>query len=378
MALAPLCIAADSLLPTSGDGGSSSCIALDSARHAQPSAGAPAEAQSVPGRADRVKAPLLADKSSSHLEHGAADVQLLDLAASWPELAALRPAASSPNVNRLRCALTSFASHTRVEFASALLEARKASRAAQGVDESALLITIQQGRERHEAALDLLRLGVSAFSAWNIFDKQAAGIFAHITQLVALGPGPASCEPPCIPEVSSDISSFPLTTGCFLAALAAGWSWDLALEAFAHLEKGFFHEDSLTFVAEGSTTSHRQQSWLSSTLVLAGGSSLTFFLAARRIVLFKASFSLMLHQRALASSIALLISGRQTRFLPEYIRLPRDSASGLFDLPTARVTAVVERQDVWLRKLGPLDGTARAIVLGHFSYPRRSWTFAPS
>jgi len=112
--------------------------------------------------------------------------------------------------------------------------------------------------------------------------------------------------------------------------------------------------------------------------VLAGGSSLTFFLAARRIVLVKASFSLMLHQRALASSIALLISGRQTRFLPEYIRLPRDSASGLFDLPTARVTAVVERQDVWLRKLGPLDGTARAIVLGHFSYPRRSWAFAPS
>ena len=53
------------------------------------------------------------------------------LADSWPELAALRAASSSPNIHRLRCAVTSFVSHTRVEFAAALLDARRARFAGQ-------------------------------------------------------------------------------------------------------------------------------------------------------------------------------------------------------------------------------------------------------
>jgi len=71
-------------------------------------------------------------------------------------------------------------------------------------------------------------------------------------------------------------------------------------------------------------------------------------------------------------------NGKPSRWFPPHIRLARDPSTGLFQLPAARVTAVVERASAWRHYLGPLDGVAQSIIDGNFSYPRASWSYVPS
>ena len=102
----------------------------------------------------------LAGSELSLVESSPSGQALMVLTAGWPELAELRPAASLPNVNRLRSAVTSFICNTRVQFAAALFEAGSASSAACEGEQSA----IDLGRARHQAAQDLLRLGITNLS----------------------------------------------------------------------------------------------------------------------------------------------------------------------------------------------------------------------
>lgn len=308
-------------------------------------------------------------------EGGWAFQSLPDLVAAWPELAELRRAASSPNVNRLRCALTALVCNTRVQFVAALLEAGPTALASCPVGRPAQ----ELGQARHQAAQGLLRQGASIFSNWFMSKKHAAHVLEQVEQLVSLGPGLRPCEPPSLPSCVEAHHRFPLTVPCFLAALAEGWQWGTALDAFARIDKGQFFDDFREFTVSGAGSSADSKEWFSSTLYFAGeGSALTIFVASGCIQLVRGTFRLQPQSRAGARPAKLLTSGRPTRFLPDYIRLACDASSGLFELPPTRVTAVVERKGVWLDRLGPLDGTARAVVNGHFFYPRKHWAFAPS
>ena len=376
------CIAAGIFSPTPGVGGTPTLAPVVEAGPAEPSAGS-SSAQSAADqdegqRGCRAGQISLMERTFKSGDRGPGCPTLLGLAAGWPELAALRPAASSPNINRLRCALSTFASHTRVEMAAALLAVRKAACGVTLPDESELP-ALRRGRQRHAAATDLLRVGESAFSFWHMSKKQSANMLAHMRRLVDVGPGLAPCAPPTFPAGGGDAASFPLTVGCFLAALAAGWPWETALGSFALLDRGWFHEDSKVFVVDVGRHATFSGAWRQGKLQLSDDADcLHLFLAGDRIALAISTCCLRPLRSPHSMPLRLLSSGRPSRFLPGYIRLPREVGSELFDLPTARVTAVVERKDAWLSRLGPLDGTAYAIVHGHFTYPRRRWSFAPS
>jgi hypothetical protein len=71
---------------------------------------------------------------------------------------------------------------------------------------------------------------------------------------------------------------------------------------------------------------------------------------------------------------AWLVQSR-SRFLLDYIRLPRD-AHGNILLPKLHVKALVERRHVWDRLIR-MDSTTRAMVHGKLCYPRVGWDILP-
>ena len=169
------------------------------------------------------------------------------VAKSWPELAVLRAAASSPNIHRLRCSITSFVSHTRVEFAAALLESRKVCFAGQPESSRDGCSAASLGQARHQAALDVRRLGSELSAVWRLSQDQVGYVFQQLDQLVSTGHGPDPCPPPNLPPVQAEVSRFPHAVGCVLAALAAGWPWLTALLAFQGLDSGYFLDEFRTF-----------------------------------------------------------------------------------------------------------------------------------
>lgn len=322
--------------------------------------------------------PTAAGLGSGGLPGGsAALLTLAELSADWPELAALRAAASSPSLVRLRCAITSFVSHARVEFAAALIELRQASHWASSVDDASCP-AILHGRARHGAALHILRLGPNLRSEWFMSESQARSVLAQVEQLVSLGSGPELCSRPQLPAGPGVQGRFPHVICCFLAALASGWPWSFALEAFRDLDHGQFFENSCIFLSDSVQLLPPLAVWSCSSFSLAGDCvSLSVFIVAGKVVMAQSSSSLRPapHRPALPSVGQVR---KQSRWFPTYIRLACDPCTGLPQLPSARVTDVVERADVWETRLGPLDGTSQAIVRGLFMYPRRSWAYAPS
>ena len=99
------------------------------------------------------------------------------LAKSWPELAALKAAASSPNIHGLRCSITSFVSHTRVEFAAALQEARRVCSASRQASRGGSCSAVSLGQARHQAALDVRQLGSELLAVWRLSHEQVGFVF---------------------------------------------------------------------------------------------------------------------------------------------------------------------------------------------------------
>lgn len=317
----------------------------------------------------------------------ASQPSLSDLAAAWPELAALRPAASSPNLSRLRSAVTTFISHTRVEFAAALVDARKScglvtcslTAPAQIEGDSAGLPALEHGRLRHRAALDLLRASSELVSTWHLSPAQALGITSQLQLIVSSGDGIMPCPPPKSPRGSRVPARFPHSVSCFLAALAGGWPWDLALSAFSHLGDGLFFKGSRIFWVANALDVPGPKSWCVSNLTLAGkAAELQILTVDGTVALIRSSVPLQPTFYSSAGGSGLSVDCKPSNFLPDYIRVLTDPSTGRLKPPAARVTVIVERAAVWKTRLGPLDGTAQAIVDGNFTYPRRSWAFAPS
>lgn len=181
----------------------------------------------------------LAQCSFSH----ASALSLDELASSWPELAALRAAASSPNVARFRYAISSFISHARIAFAAALVALRKADSLHVDYSTAPYLPAIFHGLAHYQASLALQRLENDLISQWHLSAAQAALVRLQLRQLVSsesADSGPSSCDPPVIPSGRAVFARFPHVIGCFLSALARGWPWTLALEAFRNLDQGRF------------------------------------------------------------------------------------------------------------------------------------------
>ena len=190
---------------------------------------------------------------------------------------------------------------------------------------------------------------------------------------------PSSCDPPVIPSGSAVFARFPHVIGCFLSALARGWPWTLALEAFRNLDQGRFFDDSRVFLADSPLPGRGLASWSCSTFTLASDSAtIVLFLSHSRIILVRSSIPLLPTPSRMTLDVPLRKNGKPSRWFPPFIRLARDPSTGLFQLPAARVTAVVERASAWRHYLGPLDGVAQSIIDGNFSYPRASWSYVPS
>ena len=174
------------------------------------------------------------------------------------------------------------------------------------------------------------------------------------------------CPPPALPPAVLEVSRFPHAVGCFLAALATGWPWLTALLAFQCLDKGYFLNDARTFLAhDASLAVSGSGAWTRATLSPAGSESalITVFLVEGKIVLVSSDTPLRSVPARLLQAPCTRTGGKRTRWLPSFIRLPRDSSSGLPIIPDANVTTVVERAGVWHARLGPLDGTAKATLL---------------
>lgn len=317
----------------------------------------------------------------------ASQPSLSNLAAAWPELAALRPAASSPNLWRLRSAVTTFISHTRVEFASALVDARKScglvtcalTAPAQMEGDSAGLPALEHGRLRHRAALDLLRASSELVSTWHLSPAQALGVISQLQSIVSSVDGIMPCPPPKSPRGSGRPARFPHSISCFLAALAGGWPWDLAVSAFSRLGDGLFFKGSRIFWVASALDVPGPKSWCVSNLTLAGkAAELQIITVNGLVALIRSSVPLQPTFYSSAEGSRLSVNCKRSNFLPDYIRVLTDPATGRLMPPAARVTVIVERAAIWKTRLGPLDGTAQAIVDGNFTYPRRSWAFAPS
>jgi hypothetical protein len=305
---------------------------------------------------------------------------MADLAAALPELAELRRAASSPSISRFSVAVTGIMSRARVVFAAALLAARRrAFDNLPAAQDTRLAAAVLHGALVHAAILDVMAFGMDVFKEWYLTAQQRAHLISQLRQLASPGSDFLSCVPSDSLENMGPEVRFPHTVGLFLSALAGGWPWELAIKAFAHLDRGRFSCCGRTFRVGPHTSS---LTWIKGDIRLSGSGT-----AAIHVYLDGNYVALICSPRPLVHSMpsdrpeCAHLSQPGVRVpsptLPKFLQLPRDKASGGPTPPTTRVTTIVERRAKWHGILGPLDGATAAIVDGLLAYPRDSWDWLP-
>ena len=303
---------------------------------------------------------------------------LAELTSSWPELRELRRAASAPGICRFKSAVTALISEARVTFAAALLASRDRLLSPAAADDARLAATVFRGQLRFEAALRLVTLGHHAFDPWHLPKTDLKFFLSQLSQLVVMGSGPQKCAPPDLPCCSQPHDCFPHASGCFLAALAAGWPRKIALHAFQHLSIGHFMQNGRVFVMPSDHKADASN-WSCSQLLLDGNDlSVIVFLNHGTISLILAPKPLRYSSSLPHAKLLARQSGIPQLLFPDFLKLPIDDVSGSLIMPLTRVTDIVEKRRAWHSKLGPLDGATAAIVDGHFIYPRQTWGCDPS
>lgn len=229
----------------------------------------------------------------------------------------------------------------------------------------------------YEAICELVSFHFDDFCEWHWTFRQFHRFRSQLVQLAAPGAGPLPCQPPDIPDVLNQAASFPHSTGFFLASLASGWPWGIALHAFETLSAGSFIRGNCSFLAARQTCL-RSKAWSRGELCLAGDDVVAeVFLLDGVVVLINSSQPLVSGvgpPRPWSPSPG---TRGQEPLLPTFLKLPVDKESGDIVFPAAKVSIIVERRKAWHRLLGPLDGTTLAIVEGHLAYPRDSWDWKP-
>jgi hypothetical protein len=314
----------------------------------------------------------------------------LDMVASWPHLAALRPAASSPSRSRFQQAISALIATSRAEFGAALLASRTLSKTQSGSQlvspAHQLVSVICHGQHRFQA-ICYLRSGCLTVLAnlWHWTPHHFDQAIQAISSLCGL-PHPLSlCGIQSFPNPPIEVTvPFPHVLPLFFAALSAGWNWDLALTTFTGLDSGWFLDNGRIFLV-ADESGRPFIGGPSTTSILSAGSEhpdVSVTLVGTAIaILYCSSPMTVRHSRShhfISQFYSLSRScWRPSRFLPDYIRLPC-SPDGTIQIPRFRVTSVVERRHFWTKRLGNLDGTTAAIVNGLLVYPRSRWPLLAS
>jgi hypothetical protein len=167
----------------------------------------------------------------------------------------------------------------------------------------------------------------------------------------------------------------------FYMALASGWTLPDAVKAFGDIGAGWYNHTGKVFVTEhGKNRPGGGGEWWS--LQFPDSEHAYNIHAHAGRVLCVEGWNDMRPGLDMTAGLTRVTSTRQgkprfSRFLPEYVRLPRDAA-GAVEYPQHGAAYVVEAEEAWHRLLGPLDRTTAAVVGGRLTIPRDAWPEEPS
>ena len=292
----------------------------------------------------------------------------------WHQLAELRQAALAPRIGPWKHALSGFSVGARTELLAAMVAARSRVLGPPGPPSTEVAITasICFGTLRYESLVQARDGELAVLGAgWGWSASQIQGAVAAVCSVI--GPG-SLCGVSCsmrVPGGLGRVSVFPHLSMLAHVALAQGLVWDLALPALARTWQGRFdgaHSQFWCVLPSGVlAASEHPPPWSAFTLapLAEGDPSLQLVLCGHFPVA-------VLSSESLTPRLDRPRERSRSRFLPAYIRLPRDE-HGRLEFPSYRVTSLIERRDEWSRIIGNVDGVTWAILNGRLVYPRSSW-----
>ena len=310
---------------------------------------------------------------------GALVEEVMDLVARWPQLEEMRRAGG--HRGRWEQALSLVVASARSEMVAALRGARRyAASSGGGVKKDVeCAVLMVHGSLRHAALRLLQRGGLCVLSkAWRWTaerEVEAANAICGIAG-EAKGGQDSMFHELTDRELQAATEVFPHTTSSFGAALAAGVEWDTAILGHVQQAKGWYDTGGRRFRfsdKDGQSLGGKGARACKSFQIPAreGEPAIIQFWDGNQLLGLESSARIRL-QRPGARQVRDR-DGRPTysRWLPEYIRLPKDKRGGIAkQLP---VVTVVDRREEWRRLIGNVDAVTWAIVSGQMVYPRRCW-----
>ena len=310
--------------------------------------------------------------------------------AVWPELAALRTAASAARPARFRLAIATMASSARICFAAALVAWAQPELGPLSAPVASAQLFYQVLRNHVVRNLPSLTV------AWHLQPEQAWLIHRGATALVGTPDAsrPDGAKPPradargfrlshylaagnCLPSINEQAGNhFEHRIPCFFTALSAGWDLAFALRAWGLLRPGVYSADGRCFFADQQldyTARAKDQVPYQLAGVEDDASDAYLVICDRR------GISHIVARRDMAQRRALLLAqaaaaGGQSNFFPACFRLQPDPDSHCVVLPRQTVMSLYDARENWeLIMKGVIDATTSAIVNGLLVMPLRSW-----
>jgi hypothetical protein len=307
----------------------------------------------------------------------------VDLVVAWPQLEELRRAGR--HKGRWGQALSSLVATAKVEMLAAMRAARKYAaglgNSVQADVDCAVLVV--HGSLRHEALRLLQNGGLCVLAtAWKWLqglEGEAAAAVRGIVGVASEGEQGVFVEFSA-EELSQPSEIFPHVAASFGAALAAGTDWARSVVGHTKLFVGWYSRDGRRFrcrSASGEPAGGRNPGRCVSFGASGkdGEPDVTLHWVGDELLGVTSSANLRLSSPANATRLG-SVHAKNTRWLPAYIRLPRDRRGGIArQLP---LVSVVDRKHVWRRLLGNIDAVTWAIISGQMVYPRRGWMLQAS
>ena len=244
-------------------------------------------------------------------------------------------------------------------------------------------VVVLNGQLRHAALRLLLDGGLRTLSeSWHLPDRDFRTLESSL--LTVLGP-PAifgSAPLPSLPAhaLLGEVSTFAHAPLLFGEALAAGWPWALAMRLFAGLRLGRAYDGGLGFIPERGKQPYPppRGGWQCGIITSTAETDVvvSVYFDDDGVGLVRCTRSVFGSAADSRGPVPAWLVPSDSRFLPDYVRLELD-AFGIPILPSHHVTSLLERRHLWQRLI-PMDGVARAIVMGKLSYPRTCWRITPS
>lgn len=309
---------------------------------------------------------------------------LVTLVQRWPELGELKRCAPPASAShRWSQAMSALVASSRAVLDGALL-AERARRTGQSTSEAVnLAILVLNGVARFDDVSLLASGGLRIMAeTWRMDERRVAEAEARLSLVVGRSAvfGAGVVPSWALQADSGELVPFPLTVLLFGAALASGWSWGLALRLFAGLRMGWTCGGGRGFISDlgrGVLPLEllRSGQWRAGSLSSKTdpGAVITVYFDHDAAILVECTKPVFRRRgRELARG-----ERRPSRFLPPYVRMPLDE-HGFPVLPKFLVTSVVERREVWAKRIPNMDGVVRALVSGKLCYPRVDWRVVPS